>query len=287
MLAVYKREVRAFFCSMMGYVYTAFTLLIAGIFFWAFNLRGGIAEFGYVLGNTTVVLLIIVPVITMRLLCEEQRQRTDQLLFTAPVRIGRIVLGKYLAVLTVFCIPLTVLLLCPLILSVYGQVPLLQSYSCFLAFIMMGAACLAIGVFISSLTDSQILAAVGTFAILLASYLMNGIRGLVGQGAISSAAGFALLILLGAALTGGVLGSRLSGLVTAMVGESVLMGLYFTGPWRFEGIFSEFLEVFSLFDRYYDFAEGMFDVTHLVYYLGVTVLFLYFTVQSIEKRRWN
>ena len=124
MTAIYKKEVLSFFRSMMGYLYTAFLLLIAGVFFTAFNLQGGVPEFGYVLGNTTVVLLIVIPVITMRSLGEEQRQKTDQLLFTAPVKVGRIVLGKFLAILTVFAAPLIILAACPLVLSLYGAVPL-------------------------------------------------------------------------------------------------------------------------------------------------------------------
>ena len=93
MWAIYKKETGAFFRSMTGYLYIAFLLVVSGVYFTAFNLQGGMAEFGYVLGNTTVVLLIVIPVLTMRTLGEEQRQRTDQLLFTAPVGIPGIVLG--------------------------------------------------------------------------------------------------------------------------------------------------------------------------------------------------
>ncbi len=230
MWAIYKKETGAFFRSMTGYLYIAFLLVVSGVYFTAFNLQGGMAEFGYVLGNTTVVLLIVIPVLTMRTLGEEQRQRTDQLLFTAPVGIPGIVLGKFLAVFTVFAAPLAVLLFCPLVLSLYGPVLLGQSYGCFAAFLFMGAACIAVGMFVSGLTDNQILAAVGTFAVLLFSYLAHGISGLAGAGN--------------------------SGLA----------------------------EAFSLFRRYYDFVDGVFDVTHLVYYLGVTALFLYLTVQSVDRR---
>ena len=135
MWAIYKKEIGSFYRSMMGYLYTAFFLLIAGVFFTAFNLQGGVAEFGYVLGNTMMVLLVVIPVLTMRTLGGEQRQKTDQLLFTAPVKISSIVLGKFFAVLTVFAIPLLVLTLCPLVLSRYGTIPLAQSYSSFLAFL--------------------------------------------------------------------------------------------------------------------------------------------------------
>lgn len=230
MWAIYKKETGAFFRSIMGYLYIAFFLVVSGIYFTAFNLQGGMAEFGYVLGNTTVVLLIVIPVLTMRTLGEEQRQKTDQLLFTAPVGITSIVLGKFLAVFTVFAAPFGVLAFCPVVLSRYGEVLLGQSYGCFVAFLFMGAAAIAVGMFVSSLTDNQILAAVGTFAILLFSYLAHGIFGLAGRGN------------------------------------------------------SQIAEAFSLFRRYYDFVEGVFDVTHLVYDLGVTVLFLYLTVRSVDRR---
>ena len=152
MRAIYKKEIGSFYRSMMGYLYTAFFLLIAGVYFAAFNLQGGISEFGYVLGNTMVVLLVVIPVLTMRTLGGEQRQRTDQLLYTSPVKISQIVLGKFFAVLTVFTVPLLILATCPLVLSQFGKISLLQSYSSFLAFFFMGASCIAIGIFISSLT---------------------------------------------------------------------------------------------------------------------------------------
>ncbi|MCH1951076.1 Gldg family protein [Enterocloster sp. OA13] len=287
MIAIYKKEVLSFYRSMMGYLYTAFLLLIAGVFFTAFNLQGGVPEFGYVLGNTTVVLLIVIPVITMRALGEEQRQKTDQLLFTAPVKVGRIVLGKFLAILTVFAAPLIILAACPLVLSLYGAVPLKESYSCFLAFFFMGAACIAIGIFISSITESQIIAAVGTFAIMLCSYLINGMSGLIGIQALHSLAGFGAVIVLGGILLAVMTKSLSTGVLTASVCEVALGACYLVDSSMFEGAFPRFLGYFSLFRRYYDFVDGIFDVTHLVYYLGVVVLFLFFAVQSVEKRRWD
>lgn len=285
--AVYKREVYSFFRSMMGYLYTAFMLLIAGVFFTAFNLQGGVAEFGYVLGNTTAVLLIAVPLLTMRALGEEQRQKTDQLLFTAPIKVSRIVVGKFLAILTVFAVPLAILAACPLILSMYGRVPLKESYSCFLAFFLMGAACIAVGIFISSLTESQIIAAVGTFAIMLCSYLMNGMSGLIGIQALHSLAGFGVVIALIGILIAVMIKNALFGTVFIVVCEAALGLFYLADSAAFEGVFPRFLECFSLFQRYYDFVEGIFDVTHLVYYFGIIILFIFFTVQSVEKRRWS
>ena len=286
MKAIYKKEIFSFFRSMLGYVYVAFFLLVAGVFFTAFNLQGGVAEFGYVLGNTTTVLLIVVPMLTMRLLCDEQRQRTDQLLFTVPVQLWKIVIGKYLAVLTIFAAPLVVLLGCPLILSVYGRVPLMESYSCFLAFLFMGSACLSIGLFISSLTDHPILSAVGTFAILLVSYLANGIASLIGTSALESFCGFAVVAGLAAVLIGLFSKNRYGTLAVLIVSEAALCVLYLADKKIFEGTFTRFLKEFSLFERYYDFVDGVFDLSHLIYYLGIALLFLFLTVQSVEKRRY-
>lgn len=287
MKAIYKKEVCSFFRSMIGYLYISFTLLVAGVFFTAFNLQGGVPEFGYVLGNTTVVLLIVIPVITMRALGEEQRQKTDQLLFTAPVKAAGIVLGKYLAILTVFALPSVLLAACPLVLSLYGDVPLGESYSCFLAFFFMGAACISVGIFISGITESQITAAVGTFALLLFSYLINGISGLMGVSAIHSLSGFAVAAALSGAMAGVMTKNLSLGIGAVCVCEAGLGACYLLDSTLFEGTFPRFLQCFSLFQRYYDFVDGIFDITHLVYYLGVVVLFLFLTVQRVEKRRWD
>lgn len=287
MWAIYKKELASNYHSMMGYFYTAFFQLIAGVFFLAFNLRGGMAEFGYVLGNTTVVLLVVIPVLTMRTLSEEKRQRTDQLLLTAPVKVSRIVLGKFLAVLTVFAVPLAVLMACPLILSQYGAVPLAQSYSCFLAFLCMGGACIAVGMFVSSLTESPIISAIVTFALLLVSYLMKGISSLIGTMALPSLIGFAVVILLVAGVLYLLSRNPWFAGAAAVLGEAALGALFLLDSTRFEGSFPKFLNGFALFQRYYDFVDGSMDLTHLVYYLSAAALLLFFTVQSVEKRRWN
>lgn len=285
MWALYKKEIFSFFRSMTGYVYIGFFLLVAGIFFMAFNLQGGVAEFGYVLGNTTTVLLIVIPMLTMRLLCEEQKQKTDQLLFTVPIKVWEIVLGKYLAALTIFAAPLAILALCPLVLSLYGQIPMLESYSCFLAFLFMGGACVAVGLLVSSLTDHPILAAVGTFALLLLSYLANGISGMIGSAAIDSLVGFSGAMVLGALLVGLLSKSKTGALAFLIAGEAVLGAVYWLRPSIFEGAFANFLGAFSMFGRYYDFVDGVFDLGHLIYYLSVAVLFLIFTVQAVKRRR--
>ncbi len=175
MLAVYKREFKSYFDSMLGYVFVAFILLFIGIYFSYINLQQGYPYFGQVLGNILFIFLIAIPILTMKSLADEKKTKTDQILFTSPVSITKIVLGKYLAIVSVFAIPTLITCLFPIIISRLGNAYFLIDYSCIFAFFLLGCAYIAIGLFISSMTESQVLAAVGTFGILLILYLMSGI----------------------------------------------------------------------------------------------------------------
>ncbi len=159
MIAIYKRDLKGFFTGMMGYVLLAFFLAVGGLYFTVMNLMSGYPDLSYTLYNNLFVLLLLVPLLTMRSFAEERRARTDQLLLTSPVPLWRIVLGKYLAVLSVFGMAVLVFALYPLIMSRGGAVSYRQSYAALLAFFLLGAACIAIGVFLSSLNENQIVAA--------------------------------------------------------------------------------------------------------------------------------
>lgn len=175
MTAVYKRELRSYLTSMIGYIFIFFVLLLTGIYFSAYQLSAAYPKFEYTLSALTFVFLISVPILTMRVLAEERKQKTDQLLLTAPVSVEKIVMGKYLALVTVFAIPMVIICLYPLLMTKFGTVSLGMAYTAILGFFLLGCANLAIGVFISSLTESQVIAAVLTFVFLFAFYMMNGI----------------------------------------------------------------------------------------------------------------
>ena len=166
MRAIYKKELRTYLTSMTGYIFMAVLLAVASLYYAANCLIGGYPVFGVVLSSVYFVLLIIVPVLTMRSLAEEKRQKTDQLLLTAPVSIWKIVAGKYLAMLTVFLIPMLILCLYPLILLQFGSVSLPMAYSAVAGYTLFGSACLAVGMLVSALTESQVIAAVLTFGAL-------------------------------------------------------------------------------------------------------------------------
>lgn len=180
MCAIYKKELRAYLTSMTGYIFMAVLLAVTSLYYVANCLVGGYPVFGAVLSSVYFVLLIIVPVLTMRSMAEEKRQKTDQLLMTAPVSLWKIVLGKYLAMVTIFLIPMAILCLYPLILLQFGSVSLPMAYTAILGYTLFGAACLGIGLFLSALTESQVIAAVLTFGVLFFLNMASGIANVIG-----------------------------------------------------------------------------------------------------------
>lgn len=179
MFAVLKREVKAYFQNVTGFLFIAAILALYGLYFYANNLRAGYPYISYSLSAIAFIMLIAVPVLTMRSLAEERHSKTDQLILTAPVSIGKVVLGKYLAMVFVFTIAMAVIAVTPLLLLSYGTIPLGESYAAILGFWLYGCACIAVGIFISSITESQVIAAVLTFAALFLGYMMGSICNLI------------------------------------------------------------------------------------------------------------
>ena len=178
MTAVYKRELRTYFQSMTGPVFIAFLLAFTGIYFVAYNLSAGYPYFSYTLSGSLIVFLVGIPLITMRSFSEERRSRTDQLLLTAPVSLFRIVMGKYFAMITVIAIPNVIFCIYPLIIRSQGTAYLTVDYISIFVFFLLGCVYAAIGMFISALTESQMIAFISTFGILLVLYLWDGILSL-------------------------------------------------------------------------------------------------------------
>ena len=179
MLAIYKRELKSYFHSFIGLLFIGVSLFFVGLYFTVYNVTYGSPYFSYAISSVIFVFLISVPVLTMRILAEERHNKTDQLILTAPVSVGKIVLGKYLALLTIFAIPTVIISAYPLILSRFGSVPLTEGYLAILGYFLYGAACLAIGVLVSAMTESQVIAAVLTFGALFLGYMMSSICGII------------------------------------------------------------------------------------------------------------
>ena len=287
MIAIYKRDLKGFFTGMMGYVLLAFFLAVGGLYFTVMNLMSGYPDLSYTLYNNLFVLLVLVPLLTMRSFAEERRARTDQLLLTSPVPLWRIVLGKYLAVLSVFGMAVLVFALYPLIMSRGGAVSYRQSYAALLAFFLLGAACIAIGVFLSSLNENQIVAAVCSFFVLLLAYLMPSIQTLFTVGSALAMGVFLVLAVLGAAYAGWHSRSWGLGLGVFTVCCAAILVLFWLRSAALTSAFSSLLGALCLFSPFETFVSGLFSLSAVVYYLSVTALFLFFTCQTLEKRRWN
>ena len=287
MLAILKRETKSYFTGMIGYVVVAVFLAVLGLYFTNQNLMFASPDFGGVLYTCTILLLFLLPALSMRSFAEERRAKTDQLLLTSPVSIPGIVLGKFLAQMAVFCVPLLAAAVMPLILTAFGRVNLIGAYASLLGFVLLGAACISIGTFLSSLTENQIIAYLSTFGVLLVCYLMNGIRSMFTSGNLLAFLVFTVVLLIAAILVGVTCKSLVAGAGTFFVGAAALFVLFTVRPAWLLSAFNAVLSALALFDPFTNIVSGMFSLTAMLYYLSVTALFLFLTGQTLERRRWN
>lgn len=179
MMAVLKRELKAYFTSVIGWIFLAAFFFVFNLYFVANNLIYGTPYLSYSLSNVAFVLVIIIPILTMRSMAEDRRTKTDQLLYTAPVSITKIIIGKFLALAAIFSVVIGAICLCPLLLSRFGSVPMAESYAAILGIWLYGCLSIAICVFVSALTESQVIAAVLSFALLFIGFMMQQITGLI------------------------------------------------------------------------------------------------------------
>lgn len=288
MKAVYKREVQSYFNSMIGWMFTAVLTAFIGIYFMAYNLFQGDAYFSTALGATLFVLMVLVPILTMRSMAEERRSRTDQLLLTAPASVTAVVMGKYLAMLTVLACPLVIACLCPLIIHFNGTAFLLADYATILAFFLLGAVEIAAGLLISALTESQVLSAVGTFGLLLVLYLWDGLVGYLPSTAGGSLAGLLVILALVCFLVNALSSNWKVTAAVFVVGAAAIIGGYAAASDRFAGLLPDVLGRFSLLGAFDSFSvDHVFDVRGVLLYLSLIALLVFLTVQVVQKRRWN
>lgn len=287
MLAVYKKELRSYLTSMVGYVFIAFILLILGIYFTAYNLQYGSPDFGVTLSSVTFLFLIITPVLTMRILAEEKKNRTDQLLLTAPIAVWKVVLGKYLSMITIYLIPVAVSNLYPLIMGKYGAVSYPMAYTAVLGFFFLGCAQIAVGLFLSSVTESQIIAAVLTFGVLFCSFVMDGIAGFFSDTALTSMLTVLILVILLAMVIYQMTKDVILSSIVGIGMSAVVVILYFVKSSLFSGLIQKVLDLFAIVNHFDNFVGGIFDVTGVVYMFSVICIFVFLTIQCIEKRRWS
>ena len=287
MLAIFKRELKAYFLTPIGYFYMGIFLLLTGIFFFFDNILSGRSQYTGFLGSLLMIFLFAVPLLTMRLFSEEKRQKTDQLLLTSPVSITGIVCGKFLAAMTVFCGTLLVTVSYALVIAAYGDLLVWETLGSYIGFIFLGACYISLGIFISAITENQLTAAFATFFTLMLIWLIDPISRVVPTdtrtGIISAVVLLVILLIfiffstrnwaisLGAGIAGGL----------------AIGGFYLFGQNVFFGFLRNFMGWFSLNSRYNPFSMGLLKFDDLLYYASFFSLFLFLTIRLIEKRRWN
>lgn len=290
MTAVFKKEMRSFFCNPAGYIFIALFLVIVGLFCRFLNFGNRYPQFEYVLtaGSAGLAYLVLIPVLSMRSLSEERRQKTDTLLYALPIRSSDVVLGKFLSMAGVIAIPTAFICLYPLILSLYGNVNFVSAYAGILMFYCLGLTLCAVCMFLSSLTESQFIAAAAGIGAMLLLFALDALASLIPAQTIASVVGFLALIGLFCLLIYRLLSDTTVTLIAALALCVALLALYLLVPSAFEGSFASLLRWFALFsDLSHGIAGGYFDLTVIVKYASVTAAFLFFSVCVMEKRRWN
>lgn len=288
MLAIYKRELKSYFQSMTGCVFIAFLVMFTGIYFMAYNLNAGYPYFSYTLSGSLFVFIVGIPLLTMRSFSEERRNKTDQLLLTAPVSLTKVVLGKYLAMVSVLAVPNLIFCLFPLLIKMQGSAYLLVDYSSIAVFFLLGCVYLAIGMFLSALTESQIIAFISTFGILLLLYLWDGILAFLPTSALSGLVGICLLLTVVTAYIYHMTGNWMMSAGIEGIGIMALVVTYVIDSSWYENILTKLLGRLALADVFTKItSSNLIDVSGLLLYVSILVIFVFLTIQAIQKRRWS
>lgn len=234
MTAIYKKEMRSFFTSPTAYIVIAVFYFFAGMFFTGYCLSNDSGELYSVISSMVIITLFVVPILTMRLFSEERRQKTDQTYLTAPISVLKVTLGKIFAATTVYLICLFIFVLFALVIAAFAQPAWATIFCNLFGFLLLGLAFISISTFISALTESQIIAAIGGIGVALVIYFIESVASFIPIEAISSA-----------------------------------------------------ISSISFVQRYSNFALGILNISDVVFFLSVTVIFILLTVFVQEKRRWS
>lgn len=287
MLAIYKKELRSYFTSMIGYVFISLFLAIIGIFFILNNLMSRNGSFENTISNVSFIFVLLVPLLTMRIIAEENKQKTDQLLLTSPVTAGDIVIGKFFAVFSILLMVIAVISTYPLIMNLYGEVSFAASYGSIIGFILLGGSYIALGIFLSSLTDSQVVAAIVTFIAFFFTLFMDAIAGSISTTHDTAFIFYVVLVLIICLLLWTMVHNLMLTIGVGIITEGILTVIYIYNPTLYDGAIVKMSSWLSATSRFNNFFMGIFDLADIIYYLSVIFLFLFLTTQVIKKKRWS
>ncbi len=287
MIAILKKEMTIYFTSMLSYIFLSFFIFINAYLFIVFNLMQYSPDYNIVLIMSSVSLLIFIPLITMGVFSEELSQKTDVLLFTSPLNVWQIVLGKYFSAILLLFIGIIVTSFFPIIISFFGEIPKAQIISSFIGYFFLAISFISIGVFMSVLTKNRFIASALTFASLLFIYfIMPFLASNAPTDKVSSIififAIICFLIYIIFDSTKNILATIV--MATIFFGTSII--LFLLSPLVFDSLIYNLLTWFSLIKRFENLNKGLISLSDIVYFINFSIAFIYFTVYIIEKRRW-
>jgi len=287
MLAIFLKEFRSYFTSAIGYIFMATFLLITGIFFVMYNLVSASPAYNSTLQSLIIIFLFIIPILTMKIISEETKTKTDQLLFTSPLKITDIIVGKYLAAVSIFTISLLITVLYPMILSMFGTVSVSEVFTGYIGMFLLGATLISIGLFVSSLTENQVTSAVISFGVLLFIFLLDNIQQALPSTRTSSVIFVLIIIVIFAVFVYFSTKNIYATAITVIVGLIITLSIYLVKKEAFDGLLQKVFEWFSLIKRYNLFSQGILSLNSVVYYLSFIVAFVFLTIRIVDKRRWS
>ena len=232
--AIFKKEVRGYFSSALAYVFLGVFFFFSGFYFFAGVLYPNSADISPVFESMFLIIMLLVPILTMRLFSEEFRTKTDQLLFTSPVGIHSMVYGKFFAAYLVFAIGAAITIIYALIMALFAPLDWNSIVGNILGLLLLGGALISMGLFISSLTQSQVIAAVGSFGLILVFMYMDTFASLISVDWINN----------------------------------LLSQLSFMGKYR-------------------NFVDGLINISDILYFISVALVFNFLTARTLEKKRWS
>lgn len=287
MIAIFKHELRSAFNSLTVYLFCAALLLFVGVGALLYNIQASVANFEYVLSFVSIGLVVFIPLLTMKVFAEERKQKTDQLLYSLPLKTWEIVLGKYLALVVMYLLPLLVIAIYPYIFSEYGDVYLPTSYGSLLAFFMLGSSLIAIGMFISSISDNQGFAAGISIVVFLFNYYSVTLSEQVSSTTTGALIALIVVSIVLAFIVKSLTKNSIAGLITGILLIVFTLSMYVFFNDTFTNLLPNFMKELSLFSQFSTFVNGVFDLSSIVFYLTIIIFGNFLTAQSLEKRRYN
>lgn len=289
MLAIVNKELKTYFTSFTGYIFLAGFVFLMALFFYIYNISGMSASYMNTLANqeTLIIFSVLIPILTMQLFSDEVKQHTDLLLYTSPISITQIVVGKYIGAFCLFLIGMTVTSVFPIIINHFTEIAVAETIGVYVGFILLGACFIGLGLFVSCLTNNTIVAAVSSFATIFLFYVLDGLALSMPTDRLSSMVFLGLLIVLIAFIVYDATKNIIAGIILVVPATIIGIVLYITNAMFYDALIFRVLSWFSVLRRFGTFGIGIIAISDVVYYLSFTIAFVYLTINTLEKRRWK